>query len=106
MAASVTAATFCLAEMSSESTLADLRISMAVSSSRMLPDEEESTCRILFSSSASWREFSADCTMSRFFSSSRSGRSCAETMPSSWSVSPSGVIMKFTSVTLVDVSGR
>ena len=40
------------------------------------------------------------------FSSSRSGRSLATTMPSSWSSRPAGVIMKLSSVTLTCSSGR
>ena len=39
------------------------------------------------------------CRVSLVFSSSSSGRSRWTTMPSSWSSSPSGVIMKFSSVT-------
>ena len=43
--------------------------------------------------------FSADWRMRAFFSSSSSGFSRATTIPSSWSSRPSGVIMKFSSVT-------
>lgn len=61
---------------------------MAVSSSKMLPCEVDSTCRILSSSSFSCRWFSADWMISLFFASCRSGRSSATTMPSNWSSSP------------------
>jgi len=79
---------------------------MADASSRMLPCDAESVCRILFSISVSTRLFSAPSITRRDFSSSSSGRSLATTMPSSWSSRPSGVIMKLSSVTLTETSGR
>ena len=106
MAASVSAATRCFSLISLASALELFSTLMAVSSSRMLPSLDDSTCRMRFSTSFSCRWFSAPCTISAFFCSCRSGRSCATTMPSSWSARPSGVIRKLTSVTLVDTSGR
>ena len=79
---------------------------MAVSSSRMLPSLYDRTSSILSSISFSSFLFSAPWTISAFFSSSSSGLSHLTTMPRSWSARPSGVIMKFSSVTLTAVSGR
>ena len=102
----VLSAITCLAEIWSEMTLASPRISMADASSRMLPSDDESVCRILSSTSLSTRLFCAASSTSFVFSSSSSGRSLATTMPSIWSSRPSGVIMKLSSVTLTETSGR
>lgn len=53
----------------------------------------------LTSISLSCLAFSAPARTKRAFSSSSSGRSCATTMPSSWSSSPSRVMPKFNRVT-------
>mmetsp|Transcript_6705 Transcript_6705/g.27230 ORF Transcript_6705/g.27230 Transcript_6705/m.27230 type:complete len:201 (-) Transcript_6705:630-1232(-) len=103
---SVTAATACFSAISLDSVLALEMISMAVSDSRMDPSLDPSTSMILSSTSLSWRAFSAPWSTSRTFSSSRSGRSLATAMPSSWSVRPSMVIIMFSSVTFTEVSGR
>ena len=103
---SVSSAIFCLAPISSESFLAPSRISMAEASSRIEPPADSSTSRIWSSTSESCFLLEAPSCTSRLFSSSRSGRSLATTMPSSWSSRPSGVIMKLSSVTLTWSSGR
>mmetsp|Transcript_83743 Transcript_83743/g.245559 ORF Transcript_83743/g.245559 Transcript_83743/m.245559 type:complete len:205 (-) Transcript_83743:319-933(-) len=103
---SVDSATFCFSAISFESCLEAERTWTAASSSRMLPREELSTSRILFSVSSSCSLFSAPSTTSRAFSSARSGRSRSTTMLRSWSCRPVCVIMKFSSVTFTETSGR
>mmetsp|Transcript_83467 Transcript_83467/g.221143 ORF Transcript_83467/g.221143 Transcript_83467/m.221143 type:complete len:210 (-) Transcript_83467:216-845(-) len=103
---SVSSATFCFSAISLESCLEDDRTWTADSSSKMLPCDELSTSRILFSVFSSCSLFSAPSTTRRAFSSARSGRSRSTTMFSSWSCRPTCVIMKFSSVTLTATSGR
>ena len=99
ISASVSLETCCLAAISSDSTLDEERIWMAVSSSKILPWEADSTFRILSSISFSSFLFLAPSTMSLFFISSSWGFSSATRIPKSLSCSPSGVIMKLRSVT-------
>ena len=101
----VSSAMACLREISSETRLASPSTSMAPWSSRMLPSLSLSVLRIWSSMSLSCRLLSAASSTSRSFSACISGRSLATTMPSSWSCSPSGVIMKLSSVTLTETSG-
>ena len=75
------------------------------SSSRMLPVDSESSLRICDSMSFSCPAICALDATSAFFVSSRSGRSLATVMPSSWSSSPSSVIVKLSSVSFTLVSG-
>ena len=89
----------CFSAISSESTFDEDKTWMALSSSKIFPSDEERTSRILSSISFSCLLFSALCKINEFFSSSSSGLSLATTIPSSWSWRPSGVIMKFNSVT-------
>lgn len=81
------------------------RISIAEASPRMSLDSL-STVRIWFSVSYNLAlNFALSSTSCSFFVS-RSGFSLATTIPSSWSVRPSQVIMKFKIVTFVETSGR
>ncbi|TNN79446.1 hypothetical protein EYF80_010260 [Liparis tanakae] len=89
---SVTSATACFSVISLASNFEQERILTAVSSSRMLPSEEESTSKILSSISFS-------CLTKAREQFNTSGLSRATTIPSSWSWMPSGVIMKFRRVT-------
>jgi hypothetical protein len=103
---SITSAVSCFSAISFETDFDCASTSMALSSSRMLPWDVESTCRILFSMSSSCFLFSALSSVMRVFSSASSGFSVCTTMFRSWSSSPSGVIMKFSSVTFTATSGR
>ena len=69
----------CLAEISSDRVLDDDRTLMAVSSSRMLPSDDERISRILSSISLSCFLLKAPSTISWFFFSSSSGFSLAAT---------------------------
>jgi hypothetical protein len=63
------------------------------------PVDADSTSRILSSTSASARLFSAPATTSAALVSSRSGRSAATSTDSSWSDRPAGVMVKLRRVT-------
>mmetsp|Transcript_13473 Transcript_13473/g.52947 ORF Transcript_13473/g.52947 Transcript_13473/m.52947 type:complete len:250 (-) Transcript_13473:348-1097(-) len=79
----VASATICFSVISSDTIFASLRVSMPAVSSRMLPSDDESVCRMR--SSMSLRRFllSADSTTSFWRCASRSGLSSATTTPRS-----------------------
>ena len=88
---SATSASFCFSSISLLTFLDACRMLIAPSSSRIEPPSADaSTSRIWSSISLSCFLFAADSSTSRAFSSSRSGRSLATTMPRSWSSRPAG----------------
>jgi hypothetical protein len=102
----VASAIFCFSPISSETIFASDSTPTALASARMSPSVELRVCRMRSSISLSRRLLSALVTTSSWRSASSSGSSSATTTPRSWSLSPSTVIMKLSSVTFTAVSGR